>query len=461
VLGYSVSQSGEKGKYSYVVWQDRNGKTLESDIATSQSAERADRAVKVRQAAFDSAADMLNMSEAEAYAQKDLNPWLAWLGGTKAGRGYSRLLQWLDSAHPTARDLILRGKRAVVPLENLPPDLYQAALDTGSGGIIASQIKAYAKGEDPFKEIVPHQMVFLSLDSMGDQSAGTMGFGGMVSVTGVLPNMPMPEEAMSPFGAGIPMSILPLAGKDSAIGNAFGKMLFALDEGATLQEATASMTQYFGDPNVMAAALGRKSETEANPPTDPALTRDIDLQELPAGNAMMQGLDASHTAEGETIAALSRAFGMPVLLESFHGLMPISAFVRAGRQPAYRVLIGLEKGGYIWEIADGALRVRPEDWAIRRSYEIPDSTITRYVAKLEKQGEFALADLASIASELSDPQIQNNLVSHPTLSTALSVTFANPMGSSRELLRFYGTLDTGQRQTLAKEPGLEIGRAHV
>ncbi len=33
------------------------------------------------------------------------------------------------------------------------------------------------------------------------------------------------------------------------------------------------------------------------------------------------------------------------MMESFHGLMPISAFVRAGRQPAYTVLIGLEKGG--------------------------------------------------------------------------------------------------------------------
>ncbi len=411
--------------------------------------------VKVRQAAFDSAADMLSMSEAEAYAQKDLNPWLAWLGGTKAGRGYSQLLQWLDSAHPTERDLILRGKRAVVPLENLPPELYQAALDTGSGGIIASQIKSYAKGEDPFKEIVPHQMVFLSLDSMGDQSAGMMGFGGMVSVTGVLPNMPMPEEAMSPFGAGIPMSILPLAGKDSAIGNAFGKMLFALDEGATLQEATASMTQYFGDPNVMAAALGRKSETEANPPTDPALTREIDLQDFPPGNAMMQGLDASHKAEGETIAALSAAFGMPVMMESFHGLMPISAFVPAcGPSPAYKSSDRAGKGRlHLGDCGWRDLRVRPEDWdpPLLRDTGQHHHAVCGEASR--SRGEFTLADLASIATELPTRRSRQPGLA-PALSTALSVTFANPMGSSRELLRFYGTLDTGQRQTLAKEPGL-------
>ncbi len=188
------------------------------------------------------------------------------------------------------------------PLENLPPDLYQAALDTGSGGIIASQIKSYAKGEDPFKEIVPHQMVFLSLDSMEDQSAGTMGFGGMVSVTGVLPNMPMPDEAMSPFGAGIPMSILPLAGKDSAIGNAFGKMRFALDEGRRCRKH-GEHAQYFGD-----RMYGSRPGAEVRARRirhRPALTPTTNCR--PSRPEMLVlGLDASHKVRARPLRPFPR-----------------------------------------------------------------------------------------------------------------------------------------------------------
>jgi len=75
------------------------------------------------------------MTAEEALKQKDTYPWLAYLGGTQAGRAFAQLLAGIASQLPTERELMLRGRPVVIPLALLPLELQQAAATAATGGI--------------------------------------------------------------------------------------------------------------------------------------------------------------------------------------------------------------------------------------------------------------------------------------------------------------------------------------
>jgi len=62
--------------------------------------------------------------------------------------------------------------------------------------------------------------------------------------------------------------------------------------------------------------------------------------------------------QSKMMEEIARASQESVLLESYRTMMPISLFVKPGKQPYYRVLIAAEQAGYTWELGDGTLRMR-------------------------------------------------------------------------------------------------------
>lgn len=451
LLDYQISRTSKEPPHAYLIWQDSSSSSLQNELVAAQHAEAAERIQRVREGVLASAREALEMTEAEAYVQKDTDPWLAYLGGTKSGRGYAALLDMVSQNFPIQRDLLMRGKRATVPLENLPPELYQGFLDTVESGVIASQIRSMGM-ESQMEDIMPHAMVFMSSEGMGGETTGVLGLTGMVFLTGRKPGMEIDSDGE--FGGGIPVSFFPLANSGSLMGGIFGRMFFALDEGATMEEAQAQMMDYLKDPAVLASALGRTSELEENPPEDEALTREVDLKDFP-GADMVRATSQGPKMEGETVQALTKALGIPVYVESFGtGAMPLNMALVPGKQPLYRVLAALEKAGFIWEMTEGALQIRSENWAVLRTYQIPERTMNGYRKTLEDKGEFSLADLAEMARELSDEQIMNTVVGDPKLSLATASVFANPMSGALSLLRLYGSLNAGQKAALHAEEGL-------
>jgi len=157
------------------------------------------------------------------------------------------------------------------------------------------------------------------------------------------------------------------------------------------------------------------------------------------------------------MAEISRALGVPVLFESFARLMPVSIFVKPGKQPLYKVLIGLEKCDLGWELDDDALRVRPRNWALRRSYEIPESFIARYKDLLDKQGELTLDDIGDIAVALTDGQIGNTLLADPDLGWLFNSVFGD-LGQGKTMVRLYGSLTAPQKSALSTEAGLPFSQ---
>lgn len=450
LLGYRVSRQGKENQWGYLFWQDLKSKQLEDEMVTAAKAEASDRAMKLRQSALDTAEAALEMSQDDAMKLKDTDPWTAYLGGTASGRGFAGLMAGINQSSPVDRDLMLRGQGVNINLDSLPGSLMDSANASITGGI-GGMIRQMGQGQ--LDNIRPSQISFLPMGELGGGAmSGIAGFGGMAIITGTMPGMP--DTGMSPLGNGIPLGIFPITSGNSLVGNVFGKMFFALDEGKSLQDAINQIQADATDPDFLAETLARESPTEKNPPTDPALTREIEIKDMRKDVAISQN-DPSKTREnqGKMIEEISRAFGMPVILEAFNSSMPIGPFVRPGKQPLYKVLIAFEKAGYIWEQGNGTFRVRPEDWALERSYEIPDAFIQKYKDILAKQGEFTLEDISSIAYELTDDQIQNNLAAEPDLTYAL-MGLMSPVGGSRGLLRVYGSLNNQQRTAIKSAQGL-------
>ncbi len=456
LLGFRMSRAKKDGEFTYLFWQDRNSKNLEADLLNSQNAEASERAADMRESTLSAARDALAMSESEALAGRDKDPWLAYLGGTVPGRAFAGLLGTIEKNAPIERDLMLRGKRATIDLANLPPEAAQFCRQMVEGGFIEAEVKK-SNQQSVFQNIMPKRVTVLGSEMIGEQSANLIGLGGMVVVLGEAPGADAQPPGLpgmaGPFGRGIPVAIMPLARPDSMMGKAFGRMLFAVDGGASVEEANKQLVTEFSNPEVIAEAMARPSATAATPPNDPQWTREVELGEVQAGAEMEQLFSGQISGKSVSFSAISEALGKPVVAECFRSMMPVALFLGPGKQPAYRLLAALEKAGYECEMGAVALRVRPADWALRRSCEISGSFLKYYKDLLEKQQEFTLDQIASITAALTDRQIQNSLLGDPDLAPALASALAGPFGG-RDVLRLYGSLSSSQKKALTADAGL-------
>ncbi len=458
LLGFYLSKSGKKDEWAYTFWQDMKARLLESEMLNAAREAVAQRSVAMRQSALDSASEALKLSPEEAMKKKAEDPWTAYLGGTKSGRGYAQILGYLAGNFPIERDLMLRGKKTTISLESIPPYLQQAIEDTKFGGYMALGAEHMSQEEsDMYGGLTASQLTVMPMSGFAsDQDMASAGWSGMVMINARLPGDlagdEVPPEVDSMFGGGMPLAMFPLARSDSLTGKLFGKMLLAIDEGMKEGEMEKLMEDEMGNPDLFAETLALESPTEKEPPTDPEMTREVDLGELPKVNTFEPDTDLPETI-GKEVIAVSKAIGKPVLLESFLGSMPMGIFLNSGKQPLYKILIGMEKAGYNWTFGDGTLRLRPDDWALQRSYEIPESTLAKY-SEILKNREFSLDDLAGLATELTDGQITNTLMEMPEFTFLVMSMQSDFGGGSRELLRLYGSMSSQQKSAVQADPGL-------
>jgi hypothetical protein len=159
---------------------------------------------------------------------------------------------------------------------------------------------------------------------------------------------------------------------------------------------------------------------------------------------------------GIMMAEASRATGYPVLLESFKKPKSLDLFARPGKQPIYKLLIGIEKAGYTWiKDPDKTIRIRPADWALRRSYEVPEGFVGQYRALLEKKGYLGLDDVAGLLGGLTDDQIRITFDS----DYELFMTVGDILGDAperHEMLRAYASFTPEQKAALNDEAGVPL-----
>ncbi len=451
LLGFYLSREGKDKEWSYVIWQDKKSRDLEAEMLNAEKEAEAQRIAKQRQAGIDLAKEALDMSPADALAQKDKNPLLAYLGGTKAGRGCAQFLSSFDTNFPTEYDLMMRGNRAFLPLSALPSGMQQALTDATSGGL-AGAFKGMAGGD-----MSPYQMVMTPATDILDSSAGNavpdiMNMGMMV-MTGLLPGQK--PDVNGWLGGGNILTLFPLTDGDTPLGKFAGQTLLDADKGADLGALNKKMADAMSDPAQLQSMLAHDSPTEKKLPTDPDLTREVEIKDLK--DAIKPGMTAEERL-GIMMAEASRATGYPVLMESFKKPRPVDLFVHPGKQQVYKLLIGLEKAGYTWiKDDDKTIRVRPVDWAFRRSCEIAESYFKEFDAIMDKHGYHTMEDVAQIMAGLSEDQIRTQLSDDWFRLMSLG-RLVQDAAVEREMLRTYASLSPGAKEALVTEEGLPFAQ---
>ena len=439
---FYLSREGKQGEWSYMIWQDKKSRDLEAEMLNAEKEAEAGRASKTRQATLDLAKKASEMTPEEAKKLRDKDPNLAYLGGTKSGRAYSNIL---NSLGQTDLDLMLRGRRVSIPFSSLSPGLQQSAMDTTGNGM--SELMGLR-----WPDLTPLQLV---ISPLRDDIAGhlvSMGVGGAIALMGIPPGGLDGADYDPILGAGDPMSIFLLSKPDSQFGKAFAKAMFDIEQGVPKDQVMKELDNMVSDDQGMAEASAQDSPTEKTPPTDPELTREVNLGKLTSGSGNPSD---TTSANAVAVAAISEAANYTVMLESFTELASIATYLKPGKQPFYKILIGLEKAGYEWKAENKALRVRPNDWAIRRSWRIAESTIIYWRDRLEKQGCFSLDDQAAICYGLTDDQITHTLRHDPDIGDALTTRW-DSADHERSILRLYAILSPVQKATLSTKEGLRF-----
>ncbi len=450
LLGFCLSREGKNKEWSYVIWQDKKGRDLEAEMLTAEKEAEAQRIAKQRQAGIDLAKEALDMSPEDAMKQKAKDPLLAYLGGTKSGRGYAQFLSSFGANFPTEYDLMMRGKRAYFPMSALPPNMQQALRDATSGGL-SGGFKALAG-----KDISPFQMVMTPATDLFSGASDTLSEArsiGLMVVTGAASGEN--PDANGWMGGGNLMGLCPLIDGSTPLGKFAGQTQLDAESGAPIADCAKQIDDALKNPDFIKTVEARESPTEKKPPTDPDLTREVEIKDL--SKDIKPGTPGEKRL-GIIMAELSRATGYPILLEAFRKPRPVDMYVRPGKQPLYKALIGLEKAGYTWiKDDDKTIRIRPEDWAFRRSCEIPLSCFKATDAVLLKQGCLALDDVAGFIARLTDDQIQTQLSDEP-FTVLLMGRVVQDGAAEREMLRVYALCTPQQKAALTGEGGLPFAQ---
>lgn len=441
LTGYHLSREGKEGEWSYIIWQDLKARQFEEEMLIASKEAYARRAMDVRQGALDAAEEALRMTPEEALKRRDKEPLAAFLGGTRSGRGFAQILSSLRNSFPTEYELMMRGKRVTIPVSSFPPGLEGALAD-----IMAGKLPTWMD-KDSKAQLTPYQLVIEAMKGPDSDLNAMLGLGGLA----FLYARPGDQQTRDGVRAGL----LPMSSLNSKIGNLFGRKLLAWEEGVDPDEAR-KINDEVETPEGLADLMARKSPTEENPPTDPELLREIEILEVMG--AIQPGTQSPNLMEeqGKMMGEIARAAETAVLLESYASMIPVSGFMKKGKQPFYHILVAAEKAGCIWELGEGTLRIRPEDWAIHRSQEVSESFLDHYKALLEKNGRITLNDIAAIAVDLTDAQIAGGLGRDPDLGHILATVIADK--GPRDVLRAYGLMNPHQKSLLTSEDGLPFAQ---
>lgn len=457
-LDYLVTRSGEDGKWKYRIWQDKNRRDLESAMLTADEEALAEKAKELTQLTIDGAQKALNLSHEEALKLRKDDPWTAFLGGTDSGRAYAKLLVYLNDRYPTEHEPILRGRSVTINLADAPPEVREMATDALNGGNLGSMFLPMS-GKAVADEITVSPVAVMGMGGEASEALKA-GFGAMVMISGQNPNESVEGGEASPGDPA--MAMYPFTHAASPVAKWTADAAFAVidkkEQGADPEELIGEV---FGESEPMqdeyaglySAATTGKSPTEQNPPTDPSLTREVEL-----GKAKFEFSNTD--VKDDSIQVISKAIDRPVMLESFDDRStPVAPWLHPGKQPLYKILIALEKGGFTWAYDGAVLRIRPTDWALKRSCEVSKSFIQYYVNLLDKRGKLTLDNIAEIASSLTDEQLSSMFFKWPQKYNFVLTSELDP--GNLDVLRFYADLNNSQRTLLKGKSGLPFSQLNI
>lgn len=444
-LHFFLGRFGKEGEWEYRLWQDLKGREFEKAMLLTQQ-EAAERSIKeTRKAIFTDAEKALSMSKADALKLKTTDPWTAFLGGTESGRAYSELMRGLPDV---SKELMLRGREVNLSVGELSPEM-QGSLKRMVDNDKLTKMQMGMVGAPSLDKFEPERLVLMQMDSIGGRMASVSALG-MVGVTLVIgkpiePAMPDPKSPIAEMFGGMPLAGMPIAGSDSLLGRMIGMMGLTLEEGGDLTQAVQAMG---ADMEAVFRETLAKRVKPTEKPTDPVLLQEVE--------PIKQGFDLKDPTKAalDKLAEVTRLGFILDFYPSQQDTMAMGLGFSVKKEPLYKALDAFQMAGYEWEYSDGFVRLRPKDWAVQRSYDIPDAFIEKYRKKLETDGWFDLDTTAEIVFALTEGQLLNRFAQDPELLPAASMLQQGAFGGANDLLWVYGGLTAPQKAQMKTDAGL-------
>lgn len=423
LLDYHFSRMGEPGAYSYVLWQDLNGRKSEQGTLTSREEQK--RLHQMR-AITDTLKDaemalMIKPEDAEKYRKK--NPWLAYLAGNPRGRAYAELM--LSIPREALDKLVAEDQaRVMFNLEDLSPHGQEALRKIGS--LI------------DFKKI--------------SEEVYSGGLGDDASVDGFWisrNNDETTQDLAVPYWLQVGVERHTVDAFSITYSDAPMDKVTSYPAGWNQEEQRAREVLY----------IEQEREKQKDEKPDPVLEQTAKYEEKKPV--------IGQSSTSFTLEQLAELFDFDVMYECY----PI-------RSTGYSTYIGERSlkatlqdivqytGDLDWTIDNTVIRFRHSDWALRRSWEIPEEWINAWTAVIERDHWLDLDTLVEIATKVSEDQFKHNFQSNgwipsSTIEDPLVVDLFRAAGVgkaryAREMLSMYGRLSTLQREKIWSPEGLSF-----
>jgi len=408
-LRFHWSRGGEKGKWTYRLWQDEQERAEERSLREGAQDSQARKLREQRENAIADMANLGSLSAQDAGELKTTSPWRYILATEPLGRDVAEFV----TQFPDARNAIAQGTEASFPVASLPTQVQ----DTVQRIAFAydSLAKSIGASEDHTALINRFDRLQITINRRNSLPGAATDVFSRSTLGRIM------------IGDGAEALEIPLLDPSSEVGRAFGAAILDLKSGKP-KETVARELQ-----SAMTAAANA-------PVVDTAPARDITSDPSLRAPVSLFGT-ATKASLGMALKALAEKSKLTIISDCFPG-PPVS--IAAGEKPLGEQLELIRTGfGSNWEKAGGILRFHDSEWFKKRAWEIPQVWLDYWVARGKVNNGFLLQDLVQIGS-LRDEQIDHTVM----LNQMLVDLGAGDASRNRQILRFYSSLGKEHKDAL-------------
>ena len=479
-LGFEVQRTGHGPAWSYRLLQTKRGRIDEAAQLKAQIAHRLNvRAAKIAGIIKDArAARAMDPAKALALGAKD--PWRAYLGGTKRGRAVASVLTnlpsdavsntkrgdpfflWMADASPAFRSSL----EALVMEENGPGP-------RRSVGDISTKFRQSRFEINPIDDMVGADTPWSALSGAGSGVFGQLH---------VVAPYDKPPGSKTPAPMGLGLASEELIGPDTPSARWSGRSALAAERrrAGKGEEEPFDRGQASVEPTPFSITVSRK-------PSDPRLLNEIGpLRYDKAGRrvtAIVPGQIDATTPERfrpledgwylvngsfsmtagrivlDIVRCLTQASMLSVIVDFNPEVDKYIPRLPAARGPIYKLLDSLGANGIDWSSTrPGFVRMKPREWALYRSYDLPQSFLEARRQTIRETGSLEFDDLATVAAALSDEQINTRFLPGLALNGSNVDISLTMDGAAIPVLRICGRLSAAAKAEMRSAKGLDIQR---
>ena len=415
VLRFRWSREGERGKWTYRLWQDKEQRAEEESLRAAAEDAQTKQFREKRENAIADLVNLGSLPENDASALKSTDPWRYVLATEPLGKDLAEFFH----SFPEARNALVQGLDLAFPVSSLSPAL-----------------------QDTVRRIaVSYESLSKSIGASEDHSALLSRFD-KLQITINRRRLLEPQDAFSQsvlgritIGGATDSLDVPVLDASSQMARALGAAIVALKSGKSRDEVAKQLQ---ADLTTAAQSTGAPSGPARDILSDPALRRKIKLFSEPAAATLPV-----------TLKALAGKAGLNVVSDCFaSGPVAMDAVEKTvGEQlEAIRAAHGSS-----WEKSGSMLRFRDREWFKKRTWEVPQVWIHYWISRANINDGLQFQDFVQIGN-LRDEQIDHTIM----LNQSLVNLGAGDAARNRGILRFYGLLSDEQRTTLSTKQ-LDVG----